>query len=410
MASLKEKMFGIFNNAKEKVTSFLDEKGISLSDANNANIFSIDELQEMVDKYDNSETKVRIDGNEADYVLEKYIPKGKGDDSINKKITYYSEKDNKRSDVEDKYSIVRYRGAVTDKVFVPNYVGGKKIVSVLKDSYKGFENSSAVFCEGIVEIHELPFKDSVFPDSLEYLNPSQSKASTIICPKNLKKLSASFYHSGREYPKNFIFLGNTECWLGGGNPDKAFKVINHLFCAQGCEDIEINLSSLKLLCLTLPETLKKFKIDTSAGSFSAKLPKTISLPEGLKNLSGRFGEGLETINLPSTLEKIADKAFGMCKDLRSIDIPANIKKIPAECFFGCDKLSTVNIANGIEKIGEEAFRGCDSLKSIAIPPSVISIGEKAINKETKIYCAMGSFAHKYAKENSIPWAEKYDFT
>ena len=73
-------------------------------------------------------------------------------------------------------------------------------------------------------------------------------------------------------------------------------------------------------------------------------------------------------------------------------------------FSGCKNLTSITIPNGLTNIGESAFNGCENLTRITIPDSVTSIGDGAFwrCKSLTIICSKGSYAEKYAKENSIP--------
>ena len=89
--------------------------------------------------------------------------------------------------------------------------------------------------------------------------------------------------------------------------------------------------------------------------------------------------GLTSIELPNTLNEIANNAFENCTSLVSIEIPAFVKSITTNAFNGCTSLENVTFKAGteIESIGDFAFYGNTSLENITIPEGVISIGNNA---------------------------------
>ena len=74
--------------------------------------------------------------------------------------------------------------------------------------------------------------------------------------------------------------------------------------------------------------------------------------------------------IPTTVTKIASKAFNLCYNLEKISIPGSVKTIEGNAFQGCQDLDSVFISNGVEEIELHAFQNCKSLKYISIPESV----------------------------------------
>lgn len=73
---------------------------------------------------------------------------------------------------------------------------------------------------------------------------------------------------------------------------------------------------------------------------------------------------------------IADSAFKSCEGLKSITIPATVERIYAYAFYNCTGLSSVLFAENcaLKSIGEHAFETCSSLKEIVFPAALQSIG------------------------------------
>ncbi len=144
---------------------------------------------------------------------------------------------------------------------------------------------------------------------------------------------------------------------------------------------------------------------------------------------------LETLLLPSQLERIGYMAVADCKNLQAIDIPATVTDIddsafencrsiqtltfggqqPASApafeethhrrvstastsalqrignwaFYNCHELQHLEIPEGVTEIGAAAFYGCTYLEDLTLPASVQSIGDNCFalcSKLNKITC------------------------
>ena len=85
--------------------------------------------------------------------------------------------------------------------------------------------------------------------------------------------------------------------------------------------------------------------------------------------SGRSGN----YTIPSTVTKIDDRAFSMCKNLNSITIPYGVTNIGYRVFGDCSGLTNVEIPSSISNIGIEMFCDCSNLRTVSIPQSVTNI-------------------------------------
>lgn len=130
--------------------------------------------------------------------------------------------------------------------------------------------------------------------------------------------------------------------------------------------------------------------------------KEVSIPNEYKGKkvvgigSNAFeNSSIESITIPSTVEKIGDHAFYKCYALQAvtlneglkeigwftfaetaiseIKIPSTVEDIVADTFSGCKNLKSVTLNEGLESIGRGAFSGT-SIKKITIPSSVAYIG------------------------------------
>ena len=116
---------------------------------------------------------------------------------------------------------------------------------------------------------------------------------------------------------------------------------------------------------------------------------TITIPgevEGFKvtEIGPAFYNNYNTItkvNLPSTVERIADKAFYGCTSLSSIALD-NVKYIGEEAFYGCTSLSDVTGRDNLEYIGGYAFDNTSLYNNM--PDGLVYLGKVLYKYKGKI--------------------------
>ncbi len=165
--------------------------------------------------------------------------------------------------------------------------------------------------------------------------------------------------------------------------------IRKIFLPKGLENLGSGAfqNCKSLTAAALPSTLERLENETFKGCSSLR---SIKIPEGVKALVGQplasttllsYGvfedcTSLETVTLPSSLEKIGEAAFRNCSSLTDISVPSSVKKIGSYAFSGCSSLKNINIPEKITVINDSVFRG-SGLKSIDIPEGVDTIGTLA---------------------------------
>ena len=102
----------------------------------------------------------------------------------------------------------------------------------------------------------------------------------------------------------------------------------------------------------------------------------------ISEISGCNGlASLTTVLLPSTVTKVAAKAFSQCEALTAIQLP-NVTEIGESAFSSCKLLETVTIPNTL-KIESNAFSFCDKLTNIDLS-KVTYLGSSAFYYCTSI--------------------------
>ena len=114
---------------------------------------------------------------------------------------------------------------------------------------------------------------------------------------------------------------------------------------------------------------------------------------------------ITSITIPDSVTGIGNSAFNGCENLSSITIPDSVTSIGDSAFAFCDSLTNVLIPDSVRSIGDGAFKFCDNLTSVSIPAGVKSIGSYVVDKNVIIMGEKGSFAEKYANDNSIQFCD-----
>lgn len=127
----------------------------------------------------------------------------------------------------------------------------------------------------------------------------------------------------------------------------------------------------------------------SSRSQVVTIPNSIAYNGEIYNVvaigSGAFyeessGHHVTSVEIPSSITSIGERAFKGCTSLYSIVIPNSVTSIGESAFYGCRSLKDVKLSNNIKTINKYTFCECENLESITIPNSVISIEEFAFYK------------------------------
>lgn len=109
--------------------------------------------------------------------------------------------------------------------------------------------------------------------------------------------------------------------------------------------------------------------------------KTLKLPKSMKVLAKEVFGGcsfLEEVTLPENLEIVGDKSFWGCRKISKIDLPKSVTKIGKTAFGNCRRLQEITLPEGIESLEEYAFQSC-GFKTINLPESITFIGKSCFD-------------------------------
>lgn len=256
--------------------------------------------------------------------------------------------------------------------------------------------------------------------------------------------------------------------------DNIIQIEDSAFC--NCSNLkQINLpSKLKSMgarvfkhagirSITIPKTLEKAGGYYNGALAGAKSLKEVIIEEGMTEVPDElvydeFGDnGIQKIQIPSTVKRIGYRAFSGCKNLKEIMLSDNIRVIDSDAFYNCNSLKQIKLPSKLESMYDRVFGGTgitsitipktlkyvatgeggtlagaknlkeviieegmieiplelmhvdsdNQIQKIQIPSSVKKIGSSVFKncKGITIYGYKNSYAETYARKNNIPFAQ-----
>ncbi|MDE6026665.1 MAG: leucine-rich repeat domain-containing protein, partial [Muribaculaceae bacterium] len=140
---------------------------------------------------------------------------------------------------------------------------------------------------------------------------------------------------------------------------------------------ELRISESPIVSLTIPEGIEEISVSDMPNL------EEINLPESLTRLDLSRLPKLKSCTIPENVSEISNGTFSDCPLLEEIILPSNLKEVPYRfaCgnWKGSDKLTKVVIPSSIERIEGSALSHQSGLTSIVIPASVKKIEANAFS-------------------------------
>lgn len=205
--------------------------------------------------------------------------------------------------------------------------------------------------EGVKEIEDMAFFGS-------------SMGGKVILPASLAWISSSAFHSVRARRSLRLLVSKDNPYF---YTDKSGRFLLRK------EDDSIVLAVGKIA--RVPEEakiLKNFWLDSC-------LPRTLFIPKTVAHIEplGLQNPFIRTLIVEGGLEKFAEVYFRGLFQPRKIRLLGPAKEIPASLFLGASDVEEIILPEGLERIGERAFLECKDLRKARIPDSVRFIGSGA---------------------------------
>lgn len=91
-------------------------------------------------------------------------------------------------------------------------------------------------------------------------------------------------------------------------------------------------------------------------------------------------ENLVSVEIPSSVTKIGNFAFGSCAHLKEAVIPNSVKEMGEAVFAGCYELEKVHLSSHLAELPNRTFNCCEQLYEVQLPDSIRTIGAEAFNE------------------------------
>ena len=144
------------------------------------------------------------------------------------------------------------------------------------------------------------------------------------------------------------------------------------------DDLGFNCSRLHDVTINCGE-LTSDGFDRIRNSYRTLESMDLSMAENVEfpDVALRGCYNLQSLILPSNLERIGYMAIAECKNLQEINLPTTVTEISQSAFENCRSLNSITLGSQLESIGEWAFFLCIALENILIPEGVTNIGNGA---------------------------------
>ena len=214
--------------------------------------------------------------------------------------------------------------------------------------------------------------DLVIPENVEYIGWSAfvscSSLQEIYLSENVQYIGEEAF-SGCKRLENFFVDENNPCYtsVDGVLFDKTVETL--LQYPGRCEGIYRWYET----SYEIPGTVTK--IGNYAFGYCYELDNVV-IPESVIEI-GCFAfvccRSFKALKIPDSVIRIGWRAFDNCLGLKDISLSKNISYVSYGMLENCDSLETVELPSNIKAILPSAFYYCDNLKSIVIPYGVTQI-------------------------------------
>ncbi len=115
---------------------------------------------------------------------------------------------------------------------------------------------------------------------------------------------------------------------------------------------------------------------------------TVHVPSTVERIANRAFVGanaLVNVTMPASVDTIGDSAFYMLRSLVSINLPTSLDYLGSYAFAGCTSLQSVSMPAVLDTLRQRTFAECSALRRIEIPATVKEIGAYALYDCDNIY-------------------------
>jgi len=314
--------------------------------------------------------------------------------------------------------IRRYRGSDTE-VTVPAQIGGRRVVCIARNAFAScLEVKKIRLPEGVTEIESEAFWEC-------------SSLTEILLPPGLQEIGEYAFYSCRRLkeltiPAGVRKLGEKvfeQCpvtlTVAAGSPAHRWAEEHGVPHRTGAAAAVPETPEPRSEAAPAPQTVSAeadFEVSSSSGGCEIDEYKGTSARVTVPSQIGgrpvkKIGAkafmcdqvDVTHIALPEGMERTGSWAMANCRHLTECRLPSSLHKIDDCAFENCVRLTGLALPQGLTTIGDRAFSGCRALEEMTIPMGVKTIGAYAFAgcEKLTLIVTEGSYAHEYAKKNSL---------
>lgn len=244
-----------------------------------------------------------------------------------------------------------------------------EISAIPQQTFYGCTSLTTVNASNVTEIESEAFRNCT---SLTTLNVSE----------NVVKMGAdALYHTAifnEQYDEdgNEAVIKYFNNWVIGLKSNLS-KEEKDIVIQEGTVGIA-NSSIRYINSVQLPSTLKYIGDKAFQNQYPYINLSEMNLPEGLISIGSYAFEStdLKEITIPSTVESVGSYAFSKTK-IETVVVESGVKEINDYAFNDCSNLKTVTIGDNVQKMGTYVFSNDTALTDVTIGDGTEEIGERA---------------------------------
>ncbi len=282
---------------------------------------------------------------------------------------------------------------------LPATLGGKPVTEIWQNAFsmlgdvRGESMDKVVIPEGVKRIGEMAFFECgelssvVLPDSLEFIGDGAFSG----CALRKVKIPSSVAVIPADCFSSCSWLTEVEI------PEGVTEIHEDAFYNSSLKTVSLPASVTEIhpTAFSRLQFLESFTVSSENPVYSGwencllkgdtvvlatgEFPREFSLPEGVRVIGENAfasAEYLNSVILPSTLERIENGAFSVCTRLTCIEIPEGVTYVGDRAFYSTEALAEVILPESLSHIGDSAFAGA-ALTSVYVPKGVTFIGREA---------------------------------
>lgn len=180
-------------------------------------------------------------------------------------------------------------------------------------------------------------------------------------PASVKKIGLRAFTSNRALTSVRVMEGNT-----------SYTALNGMLLTKDLKEVLLGTATSEVTFPDATETIDEYAFYKIPGLSRLDLNNVKTIGR-----SAFYGCPLTEVNFGKALTSIGDQAFMQCTSLKSVVFPSTLRKIGDTSFGLCRSITELRLNDGLEALGPCPFIQCVGLTEVYIPGSLKEIRESA---------------------------------